>query len=190
VSGLGWLAGGVVAALLLAGCSGDEPAAEPPPLKAPTTSPVATESPTTPEPPVLPAAARENTKAGAVAFAHHYIDVVNYVRNSGDTRRLRRLGSSTCESCVAIADLAEDIYAEGGSLQGGRWSVTGSSALPGATQHEWQVVTNVRVSEQLFRPRAGAPAERRRAEKTTLLFMVRRASARWVIASLERQTNE
>jgi hypothetical protein len=176
--------------VLAAGCSGEEPAAQPPETMSPSTSPVATTSPSpTPEAPELPAAARENTKAGAVAFAHHYIDVVNYVRRGGSVQKLLRLSSTTCESCDAIVQVAADTYSRGGYIRGGDWTVRGTSAFPAGNSSVWQVVTELQVAKQTYQPREGAEVERRRSERATLVFTIERPRSTWTVATLERQSN-
>jgi hypothetical protein len=188
---LSWL---LVAVLVFcAACSGEEPVAQPPERPAPRTSPVATSAPTpepTAEPPALPGAAQQNTKAGAVAFAKHYIDVVNFVRLGGTTEALRRLGAATCESCAAIVQVATDTYDRGGFIHGGEWTVQGSASLPGGSRHSWQVVTDLTVAAQSYRPRAGAAVEKRRAERATLVFTLERSHDRWRVATLERQSDD
>ncbi len=59
-----------VLCLLLAGCGGS-PEPKPPPKAEPSASPSASASPT---PPVMPAAAKEKTKAGADAFTRHFVE--------------------------------------------------------------------------------------------------------------------
>ncbi|MCW2836497.1 MAG: hypothetical protein JWQ15_611, partial [Marmoricola sp.] len=101
----------VVAVLfsVLTGCGG-APAPEPLPKPSGSTSPSASAS-ATPGAPVMPAAARAKTKAGAEAFVRHYVDVLNYAGLSGDTQPLRRLHISICTRCEAIADGIAQTYA-------------------------------------------------------------------------------
>jgi hypothetical protein len=180
VSGLGWLAGGVVAALLLAGCSGDEPAAEPPPLKAPTTSPVATESPTTPEPPVLPAAARENTKAGAVAFAHHYIDLINYATATGQSDGLLRASGAKCGACRETGRFIDRVYADGGFIRGGNWHPRSYSIVANG-RASWIVAVQIDANTQKFRPKFGAPTITRTGGNYTVALASAWRHRRWII---------
>jgi hypothetical protein len=186
VSGLGWLAGGVVAALLLAGCSGDEPAAEPPPLKAPTTSPVATESPTTPEPPVLPAAARENTKAGAVAFARFYVKILNFAVESGRVDVFRAATLRTCVSCRNIAEVLSEVYAHGGYVRGGDLTVKQYSVLPASRPQEWTLGLEVTAERQIIRSTKHAPPRSLKGGEYSLTLDVRRVGNLWRIARMER----
>ena len=82
----GLAAGLVAAGLLLSGCGGDSP--EPKPLpKDSKSSPSASPSATPPE---MPAAAKKKTKAGAIAFVRHYVELINYAGRSGEPRPLAR----------------------------------------------------------------------------------------------------
>jgi hypothetical protein len=110
-------AAGVLAALLvLAGCGGD-PKADPSP--SPSTPSVST----TPSPtaPVMPAAASENTKAGAIAFVRYYIELINHAQATGDVAALESVESAGCESCAKVRTSIAKIYASGGSITGGSW---------------------------------------------------------------------
>ena len=65
---------GVTCLLVAAGC-GENPAPKPLPKSDP--KPSASPSPSaSATPPVLPAAARAKTKAGAIAFGRHYVDLL------------------------------------------------------------------------------------------------------------------
>jgi hypothetical protein len=186
VSGLGWLAGGVVAALLLAGCSGDEPAAEPPPLKAPTTSPVATESPTTPEPPVLPAAARKNTKAGAVAFARFYVSLLNYTASTGETRELRHRSSRQCESCMSVAVTVEQIYESGGSINHYGWHVRRYNVTNTGRAGSWLVVLGIRAQPHVVRESASGDSRRLDGGNFTIAVYAHASRSGWVMTRMDR----
>ena len=108
----------VLPALTLAGCggsSGDDPS------PSPTVSTTTSASPTAP---ALPEAAMANTKAGAVAFARHYIELINYAQATG-TRvhcgRSRLLAASLVttqtSTCRSFTPTADGSVAVGGSRQ-------------------------------------------------------------------------
>ena len=109
-----------VLCLLLAGCGGS---AEPQPLPRPTASLSPSPSAT---PPVMPAAAKEKTKAGAIAFVAALRRCssttpgapVTHSRTSLERRRV--LQSLRCE---AIADGSTASMQAGGHVQGGAWIV-------------------------------------------------------------------
>ncbi len=70
------LAAGLVAcSVLLAGCGGS-PAPKPLPAPRPSSSPSPTTTPAAA--PAMPEAAKAKTRAGAIAFARHYVELINY----------------------------------------------------------------------------------------------------------------
>ena len=118
-------ASAAVALAALAGCTSN---AEPSPAPTPTVSPSPSTSPSTspsasPTPPTMPAAAEGTSPRAAKAFARHYFDVINYSARTGDTRELRKLGTSDCVSCNAIAHNIETIYGAGGHIESENWQL-------------------------------------------------------------------
>ena len=107
---------GLLLAPVLSGCGGS---AEPQPLPRPTAS--LSPSSASPTPPVLPAAAEEKTKAGAIAFAGNFIEMLNFAGATGDTQQLRTLYLPLCTRCEAIADGIDQTYSAGGNISGGSW---------------------------------------------------------------------
>ncbi|OLT18315.1 hypothetical protein BJF80_15990 [Serinicoccus sp. CUA-874] len=121
----------VVAALaglvLLAGCdSSTEPSAPPTsqdalttPTEEPSEDTEATSEPaetpeeaTTEEPdadgaPEMPEEATEQTEAGAVAFALHYVEVLNYAMSNPEVGLLEPLALDGCETCDNFEELVE-----------------------------------------------------------------------------------
>jgi hypothetical protein len=182
VSRPGWLVGIVVGALLLAGCSGDEPSASPP-SEPPSMTPAA--SPPTPTPPSLPASARKPTKAGAVAFAYHFVDVLNYSAASGHLNELHRVSTSSCVSCRNVARGLSDVYEAGGSLRGGDLTVKGHSALRGNASL-WTVGLEVSTAPQVIKATSNAPSRRVKGGSYSLTVDVKRQGFRWVIPRFER----
>jgi len=110
---------GACLAVLLTGCG----ATSAPPT-APTEYVVSpTPSPLKPLAPVLPEAAKADTKAGAVAFVRHYVDVLNYAQSTGETRGVTALGDADCRSCRNVARAIQAIYKPGGTISGGTWTL-------------------------------------------------------------------
>jgi hypothetical protein len=114
-------------------CTSDEPAPSPLPITTtptatpPTSAPAATtpRSTAAPSPPVQPALARQDSPAGAEAFARYWLTALDYASTTGDTKPLRRLGS--CAACTALARGINSLYTSGGRAEGGKITVVGSS---------------------------------------------------------------
>lgn len=134
------LIGVVVLLVALAGCGGD-PQADPPPSPSPSATPVST----TPSAPAMPDAAKENSKAGAIAFVRHYVELINHLQRTGDNAPLRDASLPTCKSCKAVARAAGAIYGVGGHVEGGDWSITKASAAR-STRTLWQVSVEGRIA--------------------------------------------
>jgi hypothetical protein len=113
--GLGLMLG-LLALLGLTGCGAAAPAApaSPTPTVA-TTSP----SPTpTVGPPVIPAAARQHTAAGAKAFVTYYVEVITYAETTLDTKPIKALSMPTCSGCIGGIRGLRKIARHGGHITG------------------------------------------------------------------------
>ena len=67
--------------------------------------------------PVLPAEAREQTAAGAIAFARHYFAVVDYAYATGDTAPLAAVSDPACRPCAGVKDMIDTTVLAGGSWE-------------------------------------------------------------------------
>ena len=134
------LAAAVAGALLLAGCSsGGAPSGTTTTTATPTVSAPASPS-ESPSPvgstagaykpadakgraenvpvPVMPAAARENTKEGLEAFIAYYYAVKNYANETGDIATLSNLSSPECAACNRLLKGTTDSYVDGRWMAG------------------------------------------------------------------------
>ena len=115
--GARWVATATIMAFALAGCGGSStPSALPAATSAPgapassvtAASPTAAASktvgPTGVRIPQLPSAARQNTKAGALAYSRYFVDILTYTYAARDVAPLRANSTSECIGCRSIAD--------------------------------------------------------------------------------------
>jgi hypothetical protein len=139
--------------VVLAGCGGD-------PKADPASSPSATTpASTTPSPPVMPDAAKANTKAGAVAFVKHYIDLVNYAQATGHVDVLAGVEDPGCESCANGRNALAKIYDAGGVITGGKLSFRFTSAAPSPRYRGWLISGSLHFSPQIVVREAGGTPE-------------------------------
>lgn len=114
------LASTLLAALLLSGCTGDEP--DPPASSStstsPTETPVDTARPTLTAP-ALPDAATVGDAAGAEAFVRHWIDLLNYAYATGDAEPVKAVSDAGCEACQTIFSVVQQRAAGSKRLEGG-----------------------------------------------------------------------
>lgn len=74
--------------------------------------------------PVLPEAAKAETKEGLEAFARYWFQLLTYGYETGDTSRITDITSSACEAC----ELAKKVQT--GWYSGGRWLAGGQTKTP------------------------------------------------------------
>ena len=145
------LVGAVVLLLALAGC-GRDPKADPPPTPSPSTTPVST----TPSAPAMPDAAKENTKAGAIAFVRHYVEVLNYAQATGDVSALDSLEDPRCSSCDRVRSYLAGIYKAHGHVNGGAWTIKRIGASAGHDPDSWVVDVAGEFAPSSVSPSPGA----------------------------------
>ena len=118
--------------LLLAGCADDEPVpktAEPTTPATSVTETVETNEPGEPIEPTLPPEAEGKGRKAAEAFIRHYYDTVNYAQATGDTMGLRALALRSCAACEGGADAIDRVSKQGGTINGGEYTVTATRAV-------------------------------------------------------------
>ncbi|MDQ0259436.1 DUF6318 family protein [Sinomonas atrocyanea] len=74
--------------------------------------------------PQLPAAAKENTKAGFEAFTQYWFDTVTYALETGDTGPLKAVSKPDCKICVSYIKSGETAKADGGWRVGPQWTIS------------------------------------------------------------------
>lgn len=77
--------------------------------------------------PVLPEAAKAETKEGAIAFAGYWFDLLNYAYETGDVSGIGAVTSPTCELCTNITNSLTKNY------EGDRWLAGGKLLTPSVT---------------------------------------------------------
>jgi hypothetical protein len=168
---------GVLAAALV-GCSDDAPRAQPTQsataastTRAPESS--ATQAPTKPAPPALPAAAKEDSKAGVKAFVGWYVDLFNYSANTGNVTMFSQYGE-WCRSCQNYASEIEDTYAQGGAFKGVNW--VDDRYFVDDTDHGYFVSVGISASAYSRRTTQNGQFSDSPAESFELSFEVERAA--------------
>lgn len=114
---------GLLCSALLAGCSDDDPdpiVADPP--ASPSASSSSASASAAPEP------WQVRSKAGAVAFVEHWVEVFNEAGRTGDTAALRAISGPACKACLGYADQLDELYANGGRFESNGWTVTAIGA--------------------------------------------------------------
>ncbi|MDP9883199.1 hypothetical protein J2W21_000689 [Sinomonas atrocyanea] len=134
----------LASALVLSACSGGadaesqvsptgsasaSAAATPTPTADPRPTPASSTGPARNLPkPELPAAAKENTKAGFEAFTQYWFDTVTYALETGDTGPLKAVSKPDCKICNVYVARGDQVKNERGWNIGPRWTVSGFSS--------------------------------------------------------------
>lgn len=140
VKGPARLAAVLVAVALVASLSacGDEPVEYfTPPPATPTPEVVVSDEPEVFErpdvrlihPPQKPDVMLDLSEESALAFAHYFVDVLNYTANSGDTTILEEISGPECDYCKIAIDVAQDLEESGGWAEGYDLSYTSDPSL-------------------------------------------------------------
>jgi hypothetical protein len=90
---------------------------------APVIQPSAAPSTAKPTPPVVTAAINAHTKAGAAAFTEYWFALLSYGVQTGDVKLLQAASDPQCQVCGNAITTIQNNYNDGGSLQGGLYTV-------------------------------------------------------------------
>lgn len=130
----GIAAAGLCLALAVTGCQGSPPA---PPATSGSATPSASPTPDASKPtpatstsparnvpaPVLPAAAKRETKEGLRAFADYWFETYNYGLHTGDFKAFWAVTNPDCGSCKNFAKGIPERYKAGGWIVGGEVAI-------------------------------------------------------------------
>ncbi|WP_284989709.1 DUF6318 family protein [Arthrobacter sp. efr-133-TYG-120] len=73
--------------------------------------------------PVLPEAAKANTKEGVEAFARYWYDLMNFAYETGDLKPVNTVTGSGCASCSRVRPTVEEWNSGGKWIEGGKLSI-------------------------------------------------------------------
>jgi hypothetical protein len=130
---------GLVSCLSMSACTDGDVAAAPT-TTSPSSTSAAQTTPTTsaptspptqePQPPELPALAKEKSPAGAKAFVKYYMGIVNYSWHVGSGSLARRYSTPECVACRGIASSIDEMSRAGGFYRGGDWAADSPVLIP------------------------------------------------------------
>lgn len=176
----------VAVLLMLTGCGGGDPKADPSPSPSPS-SPVTSPVNTTRSAPVMPEAAKAETKAGAIAFVNHYFDLINFAQRTGSLDELAASESEACGSCSSGRNLLASIYGSGGHIEGGDLRVKVARALSNASIGGWTVEAQLTYGPQtVVRPTSTPSIEHLKGGGNLVSVQVSHRSGQWTVVDWTR----
>ncbi|PFG36968.1 hypothetical protein ATL41_1712 [Flavimobilis soli] len=189
----------VFAAVLLAGCTGEE---APSPTAAPTTpvasTPAASGSPTEaptasstaePEiekittPPAVPVDLKTPGKVGSKAAVEYFVALYGYTLNTGDTSLLRAASTETCDYCRSLADGIDAEFDSGVQTAGDAATINVIRQHEGestSSEHVWLMELHFAPYETLAAD--GASVESKGPREETLGLVAAWDGTRWRVA--------
>ncbi len=184
---------GLVCCLTMSACTGDDVSAAPPTTTAssstsmspPTTpTPASTsQTPQEPQPPKLPAVAKEMSPAGAKAFVKYYIDAVNYAWLTQSTELLKTLSTAECLQCTGIAEGFDRIQQHNGETEGAIWRPKALVLIPFQPDEAPIVNVAIATSRGRWKPSATSPWRPIQPSITHWDMHLSRAESHWVMTS-------
>ncbi|WP_151524221.1 DUF6318 family protein [Serinicoccus kebangsaanensis] len=145
------------------------------------TSEEPTEEPTADGPPELPDEATEQTEAGAVAFAMHYLRLINYTGKSPETGLLEPLAAEGCESCVNHEESVAYGVENGDYLEQDTFQIGDPETI--FTGDGARVAVPVEQVEQPYL-RDGEPTDRTLPQASATLVVRAQWSDGWLVESI------
>lgn len=149
-----WRVGGLVSLTLALTCAcaagptdGDSPASVPGAGPVATLSPPSTD-PSTPDVVArMPAAARERTSEGAVAFVRYFMELTNEIGMRPRLGVLRPLSTANCKSCAGLEEDTQALVTDGEHYGGPAVTVESIGAFSGDPQRDGEYRVGVQVTQ-------------------------------------------
>jgi Family of unknown function (DUF6318) len=194
-----------VVTLVAAACGGS--AADPPstsslasvPVSSATAAPAV--SPTSPatsgpnvrpgeRPPAMPAAAKQHTQEGALAFAGYFIRALDWSIATTDPKLLIPISDPACLACGSYVGEIRDLRVHGGYVRGGRISLSAAEINQSVSRTGVEYVITINTVQQpdSIIGKSQSPLSRETSTerlKSNLLLVWRRGS--WIASGLEAE---
>jgi hypothetical protein len=139
-------------------------------------------------PPTMPAAAKQHTQEGALAFAGYFIRALDWSIATTDPTSLDAVSAPECQACRAYITELNRLQAEGGRIQGGRMTLRSASAdfRPRDRPSEYQVAVKYVQDPDYVIRRSSLPSPDGTASKTYSSFVLLRwITTKWQTVELE-----
>ena len=138
--------------------------------------------------PVLPEAAKAETKEGAIAFAKHWFDLLSYGYETGELAQFEAVTSPRCEPCEKAKSVIRSWHTEG------RWLIGGKITTPSVSSEfvrdmdaTYQVVVQAQQTPLTYvRQDASVARSDPQPDDTGNLLFVTFSGGVWTVANVGR----
>jgi hypothetical protein len=138
--------------------------------------------------PVLPEAAKAETKEGSIAFAKHWYALLNYAYQTGEFRPMDDVTDSSCRLCSKVRPGILEWNSEGRWIAGGQVEVKGAfTEFVKTNQGNYQVTTQLEQSSGVLY-RADSSVEKSVPASQVLadIMTIRFADGHWKMIDVDR----
>ncbi|WP_344363717.1 DUF6318 family protein [Arthrobacter humicola] len=138
--------------------------------------------------PVLPEAAKAETKEGAIAFAKHWYTLLNYAYQTGEFRLMDEVTDSSCRLCAKVRPGIVEWNSEGRWIAGGLVQAKGAyTNFVKTSQGSYQVTTQLEQSAgTLYRPDSSVEKSVPPSQVLADIMILRFSDGRWIAMDVDR----
>lgn len=138
--------------------------------------------------PVLPAAAKAETKEGAIAFASYWFSVLSYGYETGELAEFEAITAPACEPCAKAKSVINAWHTEGRWLVGGKITTPSLSSefVPDA-EATYQVVVQAQQTPLTYmRQDASVARSDPQPDDTGNLLFINFSGGKWTVVNVGR----
>ncbi|MGO4806337.1 DUF6318 family protein [Arthrobacter sp. 2MCAF15] len=138
--------------------------------------------------PVLPEAAKAETKEGAIAFAKHWYTLLNYAYQTGEFRLMDEVTDSSCRLCAKVRPGIVEWNSEGRWIAGGLVQAKGAyTNFVKTTEGSYQVTTQLEQSAgTLYRADSSVEKSVPASQVLADIMILRFSDGRWTAMDIDR----
>lgn len=138
--------------------------------------------------PVLPEAAKAETKEGAIAFAKHWYVLLNYAYQTGDLKPLDEVTATSCRLCSKVRPGILEWNSEGRWIAGGLVLAKGAfTEFVKTSEGSYQVTTQLEQSAgTLYRADSSVEKSVPASQVLADIMLLRFKDGRWMADDIDR----
>lgn len=193
---------GVLAAVLVSGCTSDaHPAASRTPTAPATGAPTASPTPTGllttgpgvrpgEKPPILNKAATVHDSTGAISYGRYFVQALDWSLATTDPYLLVQAGLPSCQTCARYESRLTSLATKGGYLRGGRIVIheVGMSTETFEMKSEYAIAVQFdQGPDTVIVPHSKPSADTTKTSTFTAVVLLSWVSGRWRVVEMELQ---
>ena len=134
--------------------------------------------------PVMPEAAKKETPEGAKAFVGYWVNLMSYIYETGDSRPLDGLWTSSCVVCRTIPESLTKVYSDGW-IVGGKLHAPTVEVRSTAVRNQIILVAQV-IQDKYSVRRSGGVLDSYPGTNSAFTFTVAMSNGKWVLVDSKK----